>query len=216
MSEKVNNSPQKHRGPMGRGPMGAVEKPKNFKGSTKKLLKYMGKYKGRVSLVIIFAICSTIFNIVGPKILGNATTILANGLMSSFTGSGEGIDFIGIGNIILWLVGLYIVSALFSYIQGFIMTDVSMKVTYNLRKDISKKLNKLPLKYFDGTTNGEVLSRITNDIDTLSQSLNQSLTQIITSVTSLIGIIIMMFSINFYMTLITLCIAPISLSLLSQ
>ena len=210
MSEKVNNSPQKHRGPMGRGPMGAVEKPKNFKGSTKKLLKYMCKYKGRVLLVIIFAICSTIFNIVGPKILGNATTILANGLMSSFTGSGEGIDFIGIGNIILWLIGLYIVSALFSYIQGFIMTDVSMKVTYNLRKDISKKLNKLPLKYFDGTTNGEVLSRITNDIDTLSQSLNQSLTQIITSVTSLIGIVIMMFSINFYMTLITLCIAPIS------
>lgn len=211
MSDKnINNSPQKRRAPMGRGPMGAVEKPKNFKGSTKKLLKYMGKYKGRLVLVIIFAICSTIFNIVGPKILGNATTILANGLMSSFTGSGEGIDFAGIGNIILWLAGLYIVSALFSYIQGFIMTDVSMKVTYNLRKDISKKLNRLPLKYFDNTTNGEVLSRITNDIDTLSQSLNQSLTQIITSVTSLIGIIIMMFSINFYMTLITLCIVPVT------
>lgn len=212
MSEKnVKNPSQKHRGPMGGGPVGMVaEKPKNFKGTLKKLLKYMGKYKFRVILVIAFAIFSTIFNIVGPKILGNATTILADGLMSSFTGTGEGIDFAGIGSILLWLVGLYIVSALFSYLQGFIMTDVSMRVTYNLRKDISKKLNRLPLKYFDRTTNGEVLSRITNDIDTLSQSLNQSITQIITSVTTIIGILIMMFSINAWMTLIAICIAPIS------
>lgn len=212
MSEKnIKTSPQKNRGPMGGGPVRmAAEKPKNFKGTFKKLLQYMGKYKFRVILVIVFAIFSTVFNIIGPKILGNATTILAEGLMSSFTGTGEGIDFAGIGNIILWLVGLYILSALFSYIQGFIMTDVSMKITYGLRKDISKKLNRLPLKYFDRTTNGEVLSRITNDIDTLSQSLNQSLTQIITSVTTIIGILIMMFSINGWMTLIAICIAPIS------
>ncbi len=212
MSEKdVKATPKNHRGPMAGGPMGGVaEKPKNFKKSMKKLLQYMGKYKIRIILVILFAIFSTVFNILGPKILGNATTILAEGLMSSFTGTGSGIDFAGIGNIMLWLIGLYILSALFSYIQGFIMTDVSMRVTYGLRKDISKKLNRLPLKYFDNTTNGEVLSRITNDIDTLSQTLNQSITQIITSVTMLIGILVMMFSINFYMTLIAICIAPIS------
>ena len=206
MSEKdVKATPKNHRGPMAGGPMGGVaEKPKNFKKSMKKL----GKYKIRIILVILFAIFSTVFNILGPKILGNATTILAEGLMSSFTGTGSGIDFAGIGNIMLWLIGLYILSALFSYIQGFIMTDVSMRVTYGLRKDISKKLNRLPLKYFDNTTNGEVLSRITNDIDTLSQTL--SITQIITSVTMLIGILVMMFSINFYMTLIAICIAPIS------
>lgn len=212
MSEKdVKATPKNHRGPMAGGPMGGVaEKPQNFKKSMKKLLQYMGKYKIRIILVILFAIFSTVFNILGPKILGNATTILAEGLMSSFTGTGSGIDFAGIGNIMLWLIGLYILSALFSYIQGFIMTDVSMRVTYGLRKDISKKLNRLPLKYFDNTTNGEVLSRITNDIDTLSQTLNQSITQIITSVTMLIGILVMMFSINFYMTLIAICIAPIS------
>lgn len=212
MSEKdVKATPKNHRGPMAGGSMGGVaEKPKNFKKSMKKLLQYMGKYKIRIILVILFAIFSTVFNILGPKILGNATTILAEGLMSSFTGTGSGIDFAGIGNIMLWLIGLYILSALFSYIQGFIMTDVSMRVTYGLRKDISKKLNRLPLKYFDNTTNGEVLSRITNDIDTLSQTLNQSITQIITSVTMLIGILVMMFSINFYMTLIAICIAPIS------
>ncbi len=212
MSEKdVKATPKNHRGPMAGGPMGGVaEKPKNFKKSMKKLLQYMGKYKIRIILVILFAIFSTVFNILGPKILGNATTILAEGLMSSFTGTGSGIDFAGIGNIMLWLIGLYILSALFSYIQGFIMTDVSMRVTYGLRKDISKKLNRLPLKYFDNTTNGEVLSRITNDIDTLSQTLNQSITQIITSVTMIIGILVMMFSINFYMTLIAICIAPIS------
>lgn len=212
MSEKdVKATPKNHRGPMAGGPMGGVaEKPKNFKKSMKKLLQYMGKYKIRIILVILFAIFSTVFNILGPKILGNATTILAEGLMSSFTRTGSGIDFAGIGNIMLWLIGLYILSALFSYIQGFIMTDVSMRVTYGLRKDISKKLNRLPLKYFDNTTNGEVLSRITNDIDTLSQTLNQSITQIITSVTMLIGILVMMFSINFYMTLIAICIAPIS------
>lgn len=212
MSEKdVKATPKAHRGPMAGGPMGGVaEKPKNFKKSMKELLRYMGKYKIRIILVILFAVCSTVFNILGPKILGNATTILAEGLMSAFTGTGSGIDFAGIGNIMLWLIGLYILSALFSYIQGFIMTDVSMRVTYGLRKDISRKLNRLPLKYFDNTTNGEVLSRITNDIDTLSQTLNQSITQIITSVTMLIGILIMMFSINFYMTLIAICIAPIS------
>lgn len=211
MSEKTANTTSKRRPGGQMGPsMGSGEKAKNFKGTVKKLLKYMGKYKFRVLIVMIFAVLSTIFNIIGPKILGNVTTILAEGLMSSFTGTGEGIDFVTIGNIMLWLIGLYIVSALFSYIQGFVMTDVSMKVTYGLRKDISQKLNRLPLKYYDKTTHGEVLSRITNDIDTLSQTLNQSITQIITSVTTLIGILIMMCSINVWMTLIAICIVPLS------
>ena len=203
---------QMRRGPMGHGPMGgAGEKAKDFKGTSKKLLNYLGKYKVSIAVVILFAIASTIFTIVGPKILGKATTKLFEGVMEMVGGSGAGIDFGYIGMILGSLLGLYIISALFSYIQGFLMSGVSMKVTYNLRRDISVKIHKLPLKYFDQRSYGEVLSHITNDVDSVSQTLNQSLTQIITSATTLVGILVMMLSISWQMTLVALCIIPISL-----
>ena len=200
-------------GPMG-GPMrkgqGTVEKPKDFKKTTKKLINsYLAKYKIAIIVVILFAIGSTIFTIVGPKILGNATTEIFNGLVSKISG-GNGIDFGKIGQIALTLIGLYIISALFSFIQGFLMTGVSQKITYKLRNDIATKINRLPMKYFDKKTHGEVLSVITNDIDTLSMNLNQSITQIITAICTIIGILIMMFSISWQMTLISLVILPIA------
>ena len=198
------------------GPMGGprsnmqVAKAKNFKETTKKLIKnYLSKYKVALIIVMIFAIGSTIFTIVGPKIIGNATTEIFNGLVNKLSG-GSGIDFGKVGVILLGLLGLYILSALFSLVQGFTMTGVSQKLTYNLRNDIAKKINKLPMNYFDKKTHGEVLSIITNDIDTLSMNLNQSITQIITSVCTIIGILIMMFSISWQMTLISLIILPIA------
>ena len=191
--------------------MMAGDKAKDFKGTFRQFVKYMGFYKYSVLIVMIFAVCSTVFMIIGPKILGNATTVLAEGIMGMYTGSTEGIDFGKIGAILLFLLGLYAVSSFFSFMQGFIMTSVSVKLTYRMRKEISEKLNRLPLSYFDKTTNGEVLSRVTNDIDTLSQTLNQSLTQIITSVTQLVGILIMMLSISWQMTLIALGILPVSM-----
>lgn len=200
----------KRRGPMGRGPMRLVEKPQDFMGTTKKLIKdYLSKYKVSLIIVIIFAIGSTIFSIVGPKILGNATTEIFNGLISKLSG-GTGINFSKIASILLTLLGLYLISALFSLIQGFTMTGISQKLTYKLRSDLAIKINKLPMKYFDKRTNGEVLSIITNDIDTLSQNLNQSITQIITSICTIIGILIMMLSISWEMTLVSLIILPVS------
>ena len=196
-------------GPMGRGQR-TTEKPKNFKETTKKLINsYLSKYKIAIIVVILFAIGSTIFTIVGPKILGNATTEIFNGLVNKLSG-GTGIDFGKIGQIALTLIALYIISAIFSFIQGFTMTTVAQKITYKLRNDIAVKINKLPMKYFDKKTNGEVLSVITNDIDTLSMNLNQSITQIITSICTIIGILIMMFSISWQMTLISLVILPIA------
>ena len=198
------------------GPMGRMRdqentgKAKDFKKTTKKLIKnYLAKYKIAIIIVIIFAIGSTIFTIVGPKILGNATTEIFNGLVSKISG-GSGIDFGKIGQIALTLIILYIISALFSFIQGFTMTSVAQKLTYKLRNDIAVKINKLPMNYFDKKTNGEVLSIITNDIDTLSMNLNQSITQIITSICTIIGILVMMFSISWQMTLISLVILPIA------
>ena len=188
---------------MGRGPGSAMmpgEKAKDFKGSLKKLLRYLGKYKIHIFFVLLFAVLSTVFTIIGPKILGNATDELFQGIMGKITGTSDGIDFGAVGSILLWLVGLYIVSALFSYLQGYIMTGVSMKVTYNLRNDIIRKINRMPLSYFDRTSHGEVLSRVTNDVDTLSLTLNQSITQIITSTATFIGILVMMFSISWQMT----------------
>ena len=186
-------------------------KAKNFKGTTKKLIKdYLSKYKIGLLIVVIFAIGGTIFTIVGPKILGNATTEIFNGVISKLSG-GEGINFGKIANILFTLLGFYIASAIFSLIQGFTMTEITQKITYKLRRDIASKLNRLPMKYFDKKTNGEVLSIITNDIDTLSQNLNQSITQIITSVCTLIGIIIMMLSISVTMTAISFLILPISI-----
>ena len=197
-------------GPMG-GPAGQnVVKAKNFKKTTKKLIKdYLAKYKLALIVVFIFAIGSTIFTIVGPKILGNATTEIYEGLVRKLSG-GTGIDFGKIGQILLTLLGLYVISALFSFIQGFTMTGVAQKLTYKLRNDIAEKINKLPMKYFDKKTHGEVLSIITNDIDTLSMNLDQSITQIITSICTIVGILIMMFSISWEMTLISLIILPIA------
>ena len=195
-------------GPM-RGNGMTTESAKNFKGTTKKLIKnYLSKYKIGLLIVVVFAIGSTIFTIVGPKILGNATTEIFNGLVNKLYGKG-GIDFEKIGTILLTLLALYVVSAIFSFIQGFVMTNISQKLSYTLRQDLSKKINKLPMNYFDKKTNGEVLSIITNDIDTLGMNLNQSITQIITSVCTLIGILVMMLTISWQMTLISVIVMPI-------
>ncbi|MDF2589295.1 MAG: lipid export ATP-binding/permease protein MsbA [Anaerocolumna sp.] len=209
-----NNARPRRRGPMGGGPMGGPmgmggEKAKDFKGSVSKLAKYIGKYKVRLLLVVIFAIGSTVFSIVGPKILGNVTTDLFEGLVKKIQGTG-GIDFDSIGKILLMLLGLYGISAIFSFIQGYIMTDISQKVTYQFRKEISEKIHRMPMNYFETRTNGEVLSRVTNDVDTLSNSLNQSITQIITSTATLIGILYMMLSISGLMTLVAILTLPIS------
>ncbi len=216
MSKEQNNKrqlgPGGPGGPGGRGMgMGSIaEKPKDFNKTAKVLISRLMEYKFKIVIVIIFAILSTIFSIVGPKLLGNATTKVFEGIMSKVAGTGVGIDFAAIGNIMIWLIFLYGLSALFSYIQSYITTGISMEVTYNFRSEISKKINKLPLSYFDKTTHGDTLSRITNDIDTVSQSLTQSLTQIITSVTTVIGIAYMMFTISITMTLVTLLILPLS------
>ena len=190
--------------------MASGEKAKDFKGTLKKLLAYLKPHRVAVTFVVIFAIASTVFNIVGPKILGQATTKIFEGVMNMIANTGSGIDFEGIAKILLFLVGLYIISAVFSALQGFLMTGVSMKVTYKLRENTFAKINRLPFKYFDKTSYGEVLSFLTNDIETVNQTLNQSLTQIITSVATVIGILVMMFSISWQMTLVTLCIIPLS------
>ena len=204
-ADNVRPAGPRRRGPFG-GPPGMMpgEKATDFKGAMKKLALHLSAYKFRLLAVLVFSIASTVFLIVGPKILGRATDVLAEGIMSKITGFGAGIDFKKIGQILLSLVGLYFVSALFSYVQGWIMTGVSMKITYNLRNEIARKINRLPLSYYDKTTHGEVLSRVTNDIDTLSHTLNQSLSQIITSTATFVGIIVMMFSISWLMTLISL------------
>lgn len=201
------------RGPM-RGGHGMMpgEKAKDFKGSTLRLLSYMGKFKFALIGVLLFAVGSTLFNVVGPKILGQATTELFSGLVAKVQGAGS-INFGKIGTILLLLLGLYLLSALFSFIQGWIMTGVTQRLCYRLRRDISEKIHRMPMKYFESKTVGEVLSRITNDIDTLGQSLNQSVTQLITSVTTIIGIIIMMLSINTIMTGVTIVILPVSMVL---
>lgn len=213
MSSENNRQP---RGPMG-GHKGMMrgEKAKDFKGTIKKLIRYMGKYKIRLLCMFIFAVGGTTFNIIGPRILGNATTELFNGLVSKIGGTG-GIDFGAIAGILSMALGLYVLSALMSFIQGLIMTGVSNDVTYSLRKDISKKINRIPLQYFESRTHGEILSRVTNDVDTLQMSLNQSITQLITSVTTLIGVFIMMLSINVWMTLAALLILPISMIIIGN
>ncbi len=200
---------------MGRGRKMSNEKAKDFKGTMKKLMAYLSVYKIGIFFVIVFAIGSTIFNIVGPKILGKATTEIFKGLVRKVSG-GSGINFTKIAHIVILLLCLYLTSALFSFMQGYIMTGVSQKLTYRLRKEISEKINRLPMNYFDKQTHGEVLSRITNDIDTLSQSLNQSATQVITSVTTIIGVLIMMLSISPLMTLVALLILPVSMGLISM
>ena len=211
----MSNTAGRGRGPMGRRRGMSGEKAKDFKGAMFRLLKYMERYKFRLILMVIFAIGGTVFNIIGPKILGKATTELYSGLISKING-GSGIDFDKIIKILAGVMCLYVVSSVLSFIQGFIMTGISNDVTYNLRKDISKKINKIPMKYFESRTHGEILSRITNDVDTLQTGINQSVTQLITSTTTLIGVLVMMLSINVWMTLAALLILPVSMFIISK
>jgi ATP-binding cassette, subfamily B, multidrug efflux pump len=200
---------------MGGGPMAMMkgEKARDFRGTLRKLLQYLGSYKISILFVMLVAIGSTIFAIIGPKVMGKATTALFEGAMAQIAGTGS-IDFGYIGQILLITLGLYLVSMLFAYIQGWIMAGISMKITYRFRQDISQKINRMPLKYFDGTSHGEILSRVTNDVDTVSQTLSQSLSQIITSIVTVVGILVMMLTISWTMTLVALGIVPISLALL--
>ena len=194
-------------GPPGMG--GPGEKAKNFKGTMKKLTVRLGNFKIAFLLVLIFAIGSTIFTIIGPTIMGDATTKISEGIISKIKG-GAGIDFDALGKILITLIVLYAISAIFSLVQGFFMTDISQKVTYKFRKDISEKIHRMPMNYFDTTSHGEILSRVTNDVDTLGQSLNQSLSQLITSVITIIGVLIMMLRISISMTFLALLILPLS------
>jgi ATP-binding cassette subfamily B multidrug efflux pump len=206
------------RGPMGRGgPMAMMkgEKPRDFKGTMRKLIQYLGSYKIAIVIVMLFAVASTIFSIVGPKILGQATTKLFEGVMAEIAGTGTGIDFGYIGRIILITLALYLGSSLFGFIQGWIMSGISTDITYRFRKDIADKINRMPFKYFDSTSQGEVLSRITNDVDTVNQTLNQSLSQIITSVVTLVGVLVMMLTISWQMTLVALLIVPLSMGIIT-
>jgi len=223
----TNRTPTGGTGPMGgRPPMGGMrpgggpmammrrgEKPRDFKGTLKKLVQYLGRYRLLILFIWLLAIASTVAMIVGPKILGNATTKLFAGVIAQIAGTGT-VDFGYIGHIIVETLLLYLVSAMLSYGQGWIMTNVAMNITYRFRKDIDEKINHMPLKYFDGTSHGEVLSRITNDVDTVSQTLNQSLTQIITSVATVLGVLVMMFTISWQMTLVALAILPLSFGII--
>ncbi|TFG48969.1 MAG: ABC transporter ATP-binding protein [Anaerolineales bacterium] len=198
-------------GPGGHMSMMKGEKARDFKGTMGKLLEYLGAYKVGILVVMVFAIASTVFTIAGPKILGRATTTLFEGVMATISGSDEGIDFAEIGKVILITGGLYLAATLFSFIQGWIMSGISLDITYRFRKDIADKINRMPFKYFDNTSQGEVLSRITNDVDTVNQTLNQSLSQMITSVVSVVGVLIMMLTISWKMTLVALLIIPMSM-----
>ena len=199
--------PRRGMGP-GRG-MVPGEKAKNLKGALGKILRYMGKYKIAVVFVMIIAACSTVFSVLGPKVLGKATTGLAEGLMAKVAGTG-GIDFSYIGKVLLFVLGLYLLSSVLSFVQGWIMTGITQKICYRMRKEITEKINRMPMKYFESRTYGEVLSRITNDVDTLGMGLNQSVTQIITSTATIIGVLVMMLSISPLMTLIALVVLPVS------
>ena len=217
-NEKQTSTPRRSGGSHGvgfgrGGPMAMMkgDSARDFKGTMRKLIEYLGPHKIATLIVIILAMASTVFSIFGPKILGQATTKLFEGVIEQISGSGPGIDFNAIGQILLLALGLYVLAAILSYVQGWIMSGVSVDITYNLRRNIAAKINRMPLKYFDGTNHGEVLSRITNDVDTVNQTLSQSLSQIITSITSVVGIFIMMITISWQMTLIALLIIPLSL-----
>lgn len=213
----AESTPRRKGPPPGRGPHGMMpgEKAKDFKGTMRRLIAYLGRYLPAIAAVMLFAVASTVFSIIGPKILGNATTLLFEGVIAQLTGTG-GIDFTAVGRILLFLGAIYVVSALFSYIQGLIMAKISTQISYQMRRDISKKINRMPLAYFDRVPNGEVLSRITNDVDTVTQTLNSSMTQIVTSVTQFIGVLVMMLSISPLMTLVALCILPLSFGIVGN
>jgi ATP-binding cassette subfamily B multidrug efflux pump len=210
----MNNNRPGGGGRPGMGIQAKGEQARDFKGTIGRLFKYVRAYQLSIVIVLLFAMASTVFMIVGPKILGQATTKLFEGVVAQIAGTGS-VDFEYIGNIILLLAVLYVISALFSYVQGWIMAGVSMKVTYRFRRDIAEKINRMPLKYFDGTSHGEVLSRVTNDVDTVSQTLNQSLSQIVTSVTTLIGVFVMMLTISWVMTLVALVMIPLSFGIIA-
>lgn len=195
-----------------RGLGAPVEKAKDFKGSIGKLARYMSEYKLALVFVVIFAITSTVFNIIGPKLMGNAITEIFNGIIAKVNGTGD-VNFDTLGAILLLLIGFYLISSICSFIQGWLMTGVSQKVSYRLRKELIAKINRLPMNYFDRSTNGEALSRVTNDVDTLAQNLNQSITQLVTSITTIIGVLVMMLSISPLMTLVAILILPVSLAL---
>ncbi|HEB63958.1 MAG TPA: ABC transporter ATP-binding protein, partial [Chloroflexi bacterium] len=198
---------------MGRGhgmAGGPVEKPRDFKGTLRKLVAYLNPFKVTIIIVFVLAIGSTVFSIVGPKILGNATTELFNGILAKLAGTGD-VPFDTIVRILLTALGLYAFSAVLSYLQGWLMTDVAMQVTYQLRKDVMEKINRMPFRYFDGTSYGEVLSLLTNDVDTVSQTLNQSLTQMLTSLVTVLGVLVMMLTISWQMTIVALLIVPVSM-----
>ncbi|MGD8518728.1 MAG: ABC transporter ATP-binding protein [Anaerolineae bacterium] len=206
------------RGPMGRGgPMAMMkgDKARDFKGTLRKLIQYLDSYRIAILIVMSFAVASTVFSIVGPKILGQATTTLFEGVIGEITGTGTGIDFAAIGRILLTTLALYAGSALFSFVQGWIMARIATNITYRLRKDIAAKINRMPFKYFDTTSQGEVLALLTNDVDTVNQTLNQSLSQIITSVVTVVGVLVMMLTISWQMTLVALLIVPLSMGIIT-
>lgn len=218
--EKKNSNHSRRHGPMGggggmHGPMGAGEKAKDFKGTFRKLVSHLAKYRWSLVMVIVLSVGSALFSIVGPKKMGEITTVIFSGLMSKLQG-GAGVDFGQIGSLLMFLLGLYVISAALSFIQGVIMTGVSQKLSYNLRKQLAAKVHRLPMSYFDHVTHGDVLSRVTNDVDTLGQSLNQSLSQIVSSAATAIGVLVMMFSISWQMTLVALCILPLSAVLMGM
>jgi ATP-binding cassette subfamily B multidrug efflux pump len=221
MSNQTSSAPVQQRrpgGPFGHGgPMAMMkgDKARDFAGTMRKLIQYLGRYRIAILVTMLIAIASTVFSIVGPKILGKATTKLFEGVLGQITGTGNGIDFEYIGNILLTVLFLYALSAVLTYIQGWIMSGISANIAYRFRRDIAEKINRMPLRYFDGTNHGEVLSRVTNDVDTINQTLSQSLTQIITSITTVIGVLVMMFSISWMMTLVAVLIVPLSLVLIS-
>ncbi len=203
-------APRRSKSPMGHMmPLGPVEKPTDFKGTLRKLVDYLKPYQAKILIVLLLAVGSTLFSIVGPKILGNATTTLFNGVIAQLTGNGS-VDFVKIGNILLTATALYVLSAVLSYAQGWLMTDVAMDVSYDLRQALMDKVHRMPFRYFDGTTHGEVLSRLTNDVDTVNRTLNQSLGQVVTSAVTVLGILGMMLSISWQMTLIAVLIVPLS------
>mgnify|MGYP004557052885 FL=1 len=206
-------SENRRRGPGGRGPIGAGEKPKDMKKTVGKLVRYMKPFHAMIIFVIVCALLSAGFSIAGPKILGNATQLIYEGFVAKIQGSG-GIDFDGIAKVLLTVLAIYVISAILAFIQGLMMTDVSQKICYKLRKEMSEKIHRLPMNYYDTKTHGEVLSRITNDVDTLGQSLNQSITQLITSITTLLGVLVMMLTISPLLTLVSVVILPISVAMI--
>jgi ATP-binding cassette subfamily B protein len=209
--KQVSSHPPVSIGRGGRRGMMRGEKARDFKGTIKRLVEYLGKYNLQILMALLIAAASTVFSILGPKILGRVTTQLFEDVMAKITGTGSGVDFAAIGSILLQALTLYVLSSFLAFIQGYVMSGISTDISYRFRRDISQKINKLPLQYFDKVSQGEILSRVTNDVDTVTQTLNQSLSQTITSITSIIGILVMMLTISWQMTLVAVLTVPITI-----